>query len=113
LAVNLPSMWCFGSKFKPESVLRSIRSIVSLGSNGSQRSGVSATKGSAKSSTQENDSRKSLSNSTSLQTGLSSSHKQGIEMIMLSELSLNDLESGHASDEIKVTKDSKQTVEYK
>ena len=33
VAVNLPSLWFLFSKIKPESVLRSVRSMISLGSN--------------------------------------------------------------------------------
>lgn len=38
IAVNLPSLWCLLNKVKPESVLRSVRSIISLRSKCSANS---------------------------------------------------------------------------
>jgi hypothetical protein len=111
LAANLPSLWYFGSQIKPENVLRSIRSIVSLRSTTSQRSGVTGDKDSAKAESFERGSRKSISNSTSSRSGLTPSNRGRVDTIALSDIETQNLESGYnAADEIKVTRSVKRSV---
>ncbi len=76
IAVNLPSLWFLRKNVSPESVLRSVRSMISL------RSNRSATSSESKGDTQSQPERlgKKRSNSSSSQSGLAHPDAQSYAM---------------------------------
>ncbi len=67
VAINLPSIWVVFAKIGPESIIRSVRSAISLASIGSRRSGGSD--GSRGQNTDAQKSATSISSSTPLPGG--------------------------------------------
>ncbi len=82
IAVNLPSLWFLRNKVSPESVLRSVRSMVSL------RSNPSAASSQGKGGTQSQSPRlgKKQSNSSSSQSGLAHPDAQSVQAYAMHDL---------------------------
>lgn len=87
IAVNLPSLWCLFTRYQLESVLRSVRSILSL------RSNVSATSmGKPRSHSRLPSLDKNLSASNSSQSHLAHPQTQSIETYAMRDIEEGDFE---------------------
>ena len=67
IAINIPAIWVLFAKIGPESIIRSVRSAISLASIGSRRSGGSH--GSRSQNTEAQKSAASISSTTPLPVG--------------------------------------------
>lgn len=108
IAVNLPSLWFLFSKVKPESVLRSVRSMISL------RSSRSAASSQVKGETQSHPSSlgKDQNNSSSSQTHLALADVQSVQTYAMRDLEYEEYGSPMPLGKIQVTGRISQSAEH-